>query len=227
MGSWAMQPIATSRVLCEPLSSQISSESSVQAVPAAAEFASSGWAGSLGARPRACAEHLRSRCCLRWPAAMLVALRKSRRLQAGEPAGSKEQQPGLVSRCRAAAEGIAHHAAALRQQLAASAAGAAGTLLDAPRSQHQLLLASVSGSALEQQQQQQQPKAFLPDKRRAAGGGRGSGRNPASGAADGGGSGGGGESELFPDADENERFLISEVGAAARVAGTNGGSASC
>ncbi|KAI7843074.1 hypothetical protein COHA_003245 [Chlorella ohadii] len=144
---------------------------------------------------------------------MLVALRKSRRLQAGELAGSKEEQarqPGLVSRCRAVAEGIAQHAGALRQQLAVAAAGAAGTPLDAPRSQHQLLLASVSGSALEQQQQQQQPKAFLPDKRRVAGGGRGSGRNAAGGGAADGGSGGG-ESELFPDADENERFLISEV----------------
>lgn len=145
---------------------------------------------------------------------MLVALRKSRRLQAAESGGREEKArvPGIVSRCRAAAEGIAHHAAALRQQLAAAAAGAAGTLLEAPRSQHQLLLASVSGSALEQQQQNQQPKAFLPDKRRTAGGGRGPGRNSTGGAAEG-GSGGGSESELFPDADENERFLISEVSA--------------
>ncbi len=160
---------------------------------------------------------------------MLVALRKSRRLQAGELAGSKEEQarqPGLVSRCRAVAEGIAQHAGALRQQLAVAAAGAAGTLLDAPRSQHQLLLASVSGSALEQQQQQQQPKAFLPDKRRVAGGGRGSGRNAAGGGAADGGSGGG-ESELFPDADENERFLISEVGPCCAACWLSGSSASC
>lgn len=148
---------------------------------------------------------------------MLVALRKSRRVERQEDSRAPSPGLALVSRCRAAAQDLAHHARAaadaLGQQLAAAAAGAVPPPLDRQqraeaRPQHALLLASVTGSALEQQQQQagqQGPtKAFLPDKRRAGG------RPGRGGGGDGGGDEGGG-SNLLVDADENERFLVSEV----------------
>jgi hypothetical protein len=108
-----------------------------------------------------------------------------------------------------------HHAARaagdLGAHLAEAARGAAAPLLERQQqgAQQQLLLASVSGSALGQQQKQQ--AAYLPDRRRQQ-----QRRNPAVGAladAGSGGAGGGGEeaSSLLADAEENERFLVSEV----------------
>ncbi len=72
---------------------------------------------------------------------------------------------------------------------------------DAQPARGQLLLASLSSSSLNEPQ-----KAFLP---RRAGGSGGSG-----GGDNGGGNGGGddgGAKDLLADADENERFLLSEV----------------
>lgn len=128
------------------------------------------------------------------------------------------QEPSAAARCHAAARQFAAHAARTAEQLsarlAAAAHAAAATAapllaLEQPQQQRQLLLASVSGSALEQQQQPAQ--AFLPDRRR-------SGRRPCNPAVGDIGSapnsGGGEERKQDPltDADENERFLVSEVG---------------
>lgn len=132
--------------------------------------------------------------------------------------GLQARSPSLAGHCRNLAQQAARAAGDLGSHLAAVAARAAAPLLQLDQQQqqqqcsqipsHQLLLASVSGSALDQPQ-----KAYLPDKRRPAAGGRG----PSSGAADGGSSSGGGagdgggSKDMLADADENERFLISEV----------------
>lgn len=153
--------------------------------------------------------------------AMLVALRKSRPsgVAAGRPDSSSKTpqspQQGLVSIFQHAAQELGQRAAAAADALGQQLAAVAAPLLEQQRqqqtAQHQLLLASVSGSALEQQQ-----KAFLPDKRRQAGGVRGPpGRNVLGGVAD----SGGGDSDLLADAEENERFLISEVCCDAYVLG--------
>ena len=151
------------------------------------------------------------------PVAMISAARRGRAAacrpahQPGQAAAASPEHD-LVSTCRAAARGLAQHAARAAGHLGSQLAGAARSAaaaappppLELQQPQLQGLLASVSGSALQEPQQ----KAFLPDKRRG-GGGRG-GRNPSvGGVAEGGGTEGGGG--VLADADENERFLVSEV----------------
>ncbi|EFN60064.1 hypothetical protein CHLNCDRAFT_133340, partial [Chlorella variabilis] len=131
--------------------------------------------------------------------------------QAGASAGTGSAAAAFAVEL-AAARGLAQHAARAAGHLGSQLAGAARSAaaaappppLEPQQPQLQGLLASVSGSALQEPQQ----KAFLPDKRRG-GGGRG-GRNPSvGGVAEGGGTEGGGG--VLADADENERFLVSEV----------------
>jgi hypothetical protein len=102
---------------------------------------------------------------------------------------------------------VGAHFASAAHSVAAAAAPLLDVLQPPPQPRAQLLWASVSGPAL--QEQEQQARAVLPDKRRQGAQGR-----AALPAADGGnGSSNGGEDGegLMPDADENERFLVSEV----------------
>ncbi|KAI3429606.1 hypothetical protein D9Q98_005692 [Chlorella vulgaris] len=147
----------------------------------------------------------------------MISARRRARAAGRQPAEHSQQQPSpslghaLVSRCQAAAKEFADNAVRAGEQLAAVAAGAAAAVADSRcqrQQQPQLLLASLTSSALnKQQQQQQQPRAVLPDRRR--------GRwqlNPVVGEVAEGGSGGVDDGKgLLAAADENERFLVSEV----------------
>lgn len=155
-------------------------------------------------------------------AATMISARRRARAAGRQPAEHSQQQPSpslghaLVSRCQAAAKEFADNAVRAGEQLAAVAAGAAAAVADSRcqrQQQPQLLLASLTSSALnKQQQQQQQPRAVLPDRRR--------GRwqlNPVVGEVAEGGSGGVDDGKgLLAAADENERFLVSEVSACRR-----------
>lgn len=149
---------------------------------------------------------------------MLSAVRRGRRElgrprveQPGNQSDACARLPDLSQHCRQFANNAARAAGNLGAQLAGAAARAVAPLLaaadirpqfDAQQPAHsQLLLASVSSSTLGEPQ-----KAFLP--RRAGGGGGSGGGDSGSG----GGGDDGGAKDLLADADENERFLISEVG---------------
>ncbi|KAL4449506.1 hypothetical protein ABPG77_007150 [Micractinium sp. CCAP 211/92] len=148
---------------------------------------------------------------------MLSAVRRARRELGRSPVEQTSNQndvcarlPDVPQHCRQFAQNAARAAGNLGTQLAGVAAQAVAPLLaavdhrpqfDTQPARGQLLLASLSSSSLNEPQ-----KAFLP---RRAGGSGGSG-----GGDNGGGNGGGddgGAKDLLADADENERFLLSEI----------------
>lgn len=146
---------------------------------------------------------------------MLSAVRKGRRElclrdKPGDRGEAFARLPDLSRHCREFADNAARAAGSLGEHVAATVARAAAPLLvaagrppfDPQPVRSQLLLASVSGSTLGEPQ-----KAFLP--RRAGPGGGSSGGDGGSGG--GGGGDDSGAKDLLADADENERFLISEV----------------